>query len=76
MNPLKRTTYLDHRSAIIVIFNKKLCLTKFLDIFIIYPHLDATVIAIKRKAEYSYRMVAVLFGYLLKNKCSNESCAF
>jgi hypothetical protein len=61
----------------IVIFNKKLFLTKFVDIgiLIIYPHLDAIVIAIKRKSEYSYRMAAILFGYVLQ-KYPNKSCAF
>jgi hypothetical protein len=59
----------------IVIFNNKIVPYEVSRYIIIYPHLDATVIAIKRKAEY-YRMAAVLFGYVLQNKCSNESCAF
>jgi hypothetical protein len=36
----------------------------------------ATVIAIKRKAEYSYRVAAILFGYVNQNKHCNKSCAF
>jgi hypothetical protein len=57
--------HLEHRSAIIVIFNEKLFLTKLVDMFLIYPHID--VIAVKRKAEYSYRVATILFGYVLQN---------